>query len=121
MALDKALKNRTAWVDVSDQSRHQVSLTSDVAVVSTLRCCRPVSLFAFVRSPAEYDENVLFFRRIGIVLVNITGQRLAIDLRRLRIQRDISPSEVSREVEIQLAAFDDDPAAPRTLSTVEFP
>ncbi|KAN0093155.1 hypothetical protein V8E55_003939 [Tylopilus felleus] len=58
---------------------------------------------------------------IGIVLVNITGQRLAIDLRRLRIQRDISPSEVSREVEIQLAAFDDDPAAPRTLSTVEFP
>ncbi|KAN0093152.1 hypothetical protein V8E55_003936 [Tylopilus felleus] len=58
---------------------------------------------------------------ITIVLVNITGQRLAIDLRRLRIQKDISPSEVSREVEIQLAAFDDDPAAPRTLSTVEFP
>ena len=62
-----------------------------------------------------------FFRRITIVLVNITGQRLAIDLRRLRIQKDISPSEVSREVEIQLAAFDVDPAAPRTLSTVEFP
>ncbi|KAN0093150.1 hypothetical protein V8E55_003934 [Tylopilus felleus] len=58
---------------------------------------------------------------IAIVLVNITGQRLAINLRRLRIQRDISPSEVSREVEIQLAAFDDGPAAPRTLSTVEFP
>ncbi|KAN0093157.1 hypothetical protein V8E55_003941 [Tylopilus felleus] len=56
---------------------------------------------------------------IGIVLVNITGQRLAVDLRRLRMQRDISPSEVSREVEIQLAAFDDDPAAPTTLSTVE--
>ncbi|KAN0093159.1 hypothetical protein V8E55_003943 [Tylopilus felleus] len=74
--------------------------------------------FAFV---PEYDENMLFFRRIGIILLNITGQRLAIDLRRLQIQRDISPSEVSREVEIQLAAFDDDPAAPTTLSTVEFP
>jgi len=58
---------------------------------------------------AEYDENVL--HRLTIALVNITGQRLDIDLRRLHIQKDTTQSEVSREVAIQLAAFENsDPA-----------
>ena len=57
--------------------------------------------------PAEYDEN--FFHRFSVALVNITGQRLAIGLRRLRIQKDTTESEISREVEYQLAAFDSDP------------
>lgn len=44
-----------------------------------------------------------------MALINITGQRLAIDLRRLQvIQKDVTRSEISREVEIQLAAFDND-------------
>ena len=54
-----------------------------------------------------------FFHRFSIALVNITGQRLAIDLRRLHIQKDVTESEVSREVEYQLAALDSDPSVPR--------
>ncbi|KAI9570614.1 hypothetical protein HD554DRAFT_2170209 [Boletus coccyginus] len=60
---------------------------------------------------AEYDESVL--HRLTITLVNITGQRLAIDLRRLHIQKEATQSEVSRVVAIQLAAFDNSgPVAP---------
>ncbi|KAI9570610.1 hypothetical protein HD554DRAFT_358052 [Boletus coccyginus] len=48
-----------------------------------------------------------------VALVNITGQRLAIDLRRLHIQKDVTESEVSREVAVQLAVFDSsDPVVP---------
>ncbi|KAI9570608.1 hypothetical protein HD554DRAFT_356267 [Boletus coccyginus] len=62
---------------------------------------------AFAGTPL-YNVAISF----SISLVNITGQRLAIDLRRLRIQKDITESEIGRVVEIQLAAFDDlDPEA----------
>lgn len=54
---------------------------------------------------AGYDESILL-HRFTVALVNITGQRLAIDLRCLHIQKDFTESEVSRVVAIQLAAFD---------------
>jgi hypothetical protein len=99
-------KNRTVFAGVSNQRRCGAYGASDVSVDSAPRFCKRVSLW-IVCLPAEYDES--FFHRFLIALVNITGQRLAIGLRRLHIQKDITESEVSREVEYQLAAFDSDP------------
>ena len=103
-------KNRTVFAGVSNQRRYRAYGASDVSVDSAPQCCKRVSLWT-VCLPAEYDES--FFHRFSIVLVNITGQRLAIGLRRLHIRKDITESEVSREVEYQLAAFDSDPGVLR--------
>ncbi|KAI9567340.1 hypothetical protein HD554DRAFT_2314928 [Boletus coccyginus] len=54
-----------------------------------------------------------FANAFTIALVNITGQRLAIDLRYLHIQKETTQSEVCREVAIQLAVLNNsDPAVP---------
>ncbi|KAI9570615.1 hypothetical protein HD554DRAFT_2170210 [Boletus coccyginus] len=58
--------------------------------------------------------------KLTITFVNITGQWLAIDLRRLYIQKDVTQSEISRVVAFQLAAFDNsDPALP--MNSAEIP
>jgi len=89
-----------------------VYVASDVSADAALHCKR-VSFCIVCR--AEYDENVL--HRFAVALVNITGQRLDIDLRRLHVQKDTTQSEVSREVANQLATFDNSgPAVPGAVS-----
>ncbi|KAN0093151.1 hypothetical protein V8E55_003935 [Tylopilus felleus] len=78
------------------------------------------AIILFLANTLSDTANIIAW--LPITLVNITGIRLAIDLRRLHILKEVTRSEISREVEIQMAAFDNNNLLwPKGLSTAWIP